>query len=117
MELDNGRAWKDLVVHGILARRMLPYLWVGEDVVYLELLLQKLGLFAPIDGERYLVPLTVCSVVNANAMPWTEFPSTFLESNEIDEETFDFCSFQPNGFFEHVVVLLVSTKGVAGHPP
>ena len=61
MDLNKGEDWKALLKHGRLSRQLLGCLWIGEryNHRFMLLLMHKLGLFALLDDENFLVPSVV----------------------------------------------------------
>jgi hypothetical protein len=109
-----GGAWTNLIQCGVLASPLLTRLWVGEseNQKYLELLMQKLGLFVELPTKtydnkiKYLVPCTV-SAISMNTTAEALDATKYLEDTSIHACSFNFESFLPNGFYERVVNQLV----------
>ena len=104
--------WEALVARGEASARLLRVLWRGEteNHRFLLLLVQKLGLFAPLAQERgeYLVPATVSAVFASESKSYVTRQD--IESHlghEGQQYSFDFRGFLPNGTFERIVVNLV----------
>ncbi|GMH73839.1 hypothetical protein TrST_g1915 [Triparma strigata] len=114
MSLKDGRSWEDLLNHGILAKSMLDYLWLGQNKVvlnYLTKLMEKLGLFVEISKDHFLVSCTVSAVfMTSDDGLDNDTVAKYLQLGK-DEKPyrgiFSFPDFLPNGFYERVISQLV----------